>query len=323
MVLSIDLFRPEKGGDPAKMKENQTKRYKDPKLVDTVVAKDDEWRKLRFHGDTLNKLKNLASKTIGEKMKKKEPQGEDANVPDAVTQNLIELNADSLKELTIVQVKTLTKLIDREIEKNGFTLGLIETERNEALKELGNILHDSVPVTDNEDFNRVERTFGDCETKKKYSHVDLVEMIDGFDGIRGTNVSGSRGYYTKGPVVFLEQAIINLALQELDTKDYVPLYTPFFMRKEVMQEVAQLSQFDEELYKVVGKSSELSTDQSVEERYLIATSEQPIAAYHRDEWLPESSLPIRYSGFSTCFRQEVGSHGRDTKGIFRVHQFEK
>lgn len=90
-----------------------------------------------------------------------------------------------------------------------------------------------------------------------------------------------------------------------------------------MQEVAQLSQFDEELYKVVGKGSEKAEEKEIEEKYLIATSEQPIAAYHRDEWLPESSLPIRYAGLSTCFRQEVGSHGRDTRGIFRVHQFEK
>ena len=145
-------------------------------------------------------------------------------------------------------------------------------------------------------------------------------MIDGFDGVRGSAVAGSRGYYTKGPIVFLEQAIINLALSRLDDKDYVPLYTPFFMRKDVMQEVAQLSQFDEELYKVIGKSSEVAGDNSVEERYLIATSEQPIAAYHRDEWLAEATLPIKYTGYSTCFRQEVGSHGRDTRGILLWHE---
>lgn len=90
-----------------------------------------------------------------------------------------------------------------------------------------------------------------------------------------------------------------------------------------MQEVAQLSQFDEELYKVIGKGSEKQEDGSVDEKYLIATSEQPIAAYHRDEWVPTETLPIKYCGYSTCFRQEVGSHGRDTRGIFRVHQFEK
>jgi len=104
---------------------------------------------------------------------------------------------------------------------------------------------------------------------------------------------------------------------------YSPLYTPFFMKKEVMKEVAQLSQFDEELYKVVGKGSEVEGDKSVSEKYLIATSEQPIAAFHRDEWISEKQLPIKYAGISSCFRQEVGSHGRDTRGIFRVHQFEK
>ena len=101
------------------------------------------------------------------------------------------------------------------------------------------------------------------------------------------------------------------------------MYTPFFMRKEIMKEVAQLSDFDEQLYKVVGKSSEVKDDKSVDEKYLIATSEQPIAAFHRNEWMKSEDLPIRYAGYSTCFRQEVGSHGRDTRGIFRVHQFEK
>ena len=323
MVLSIDLFRPEKGGDPAKMRENQIKRYKDPKLVDVIVAKDEEWRKLRFRGDGLNKVKNICSKSIGEKMKNKEPQGDNDTLPKELTEKLEDITVENLKTLNVLQAKSLTKLIDQEIEKNGKTLAVIEDERNAALKEMGNLLHESVPVTDNEDFNRVERTFGDCETKKKYSHVDLVEFIDGYDGVRGATVAGSRGYYTKGPIVFLEQALINLALQILDKKNYTPLYTPYFMRKEVMQEVAQLSQFDDELYKVVGKSSELADDKSVEERYLIATSEQPIAAFHRDEWLQESSLPLKYAGFSSCFRQEVGSHGRDTRGIFRVHQFEK
>ena len=115
---------------------------------------------------------------------------------------------------------------------------------------IGNLLHESVPVSDNEDNNRVERTFGDLQSRKKYSHVDLVVMIDGFDGERGTSVAGGRGYFLKGPLVFLEQACIQLALRILLKKEFTPLYTPFFMRKDVMQEVAQLNQFDEELYKV-------------------------------------------------------------------------
>ncbi|KAG8230446.1 hypothetical protein J437_LFUL014710 [Ladona fulva] len=149
-------------------------------------------------------------------------------------------------------------------------------------------------------------------------------------------VSGAISRKTRGPAVFLEQALIQLALRILFEKQYKPLYTPFFMKKEVMQEVAQLSQFDEELYKreylilfliekaktVVGKEA-VKEDGNETEKYLIATSEQPIAAFHRGEWIPEQALPIRYAGVSTCFRQEVGSHGRDTRGIFRVHQFEK
>jgi len=198
-----------------------------------------------------------------------------------------------------------------------------EKQRDHLLTTIGNLLHPSVPINNNEDFNEVVRTSGDCESRKKYSHVDLIVMIDGVDGDRGSVTAGGRGYYLKGPAVFLQQALINLALQTLGDKDYTPLYTPFFMRKEVMQEVAQLSQFDEELYKVIGKSSEDASDASVDEKYLIATSEQPIAAFHRDEWMPTDQLPLRYAGLSTCFRQEVGSHGRDTRGIFRVHQFEK
>merc|ERR1719500_2694478 len=140
---------------------------------------------------------------------------------------------------------------------------------------------------------------------------------------RGTTTSGGRGYYLMGVAVMLQQALIQHAIQMLAEEEFTPLYTPFFMRKEVMREVAQLSQFDEELYKVVGKGSENAEDKSVDEKYLIATSEQTIAAFHRDEGLSEKLLPIKYAGISSCFRQEVGSHGRDTGGIFRVHQFQK
>ncbi|KAI8419850.1 hypothetical protein MSG28_008481 [Choristoneura fumiferana] len=324
MVLDLDLFRADKDGDPDKIRENQRKRYKDVALVDTVVEQDLLWRRLRHEADNLNKLKNVCSKEIGLKMKAKEaPGAEDQAVPSDVADNLSNLVGDQLKPLTVNQIKKVRILIDEAITKNEQGLLTAEKARSTALREVGNHLHDSVPVDDDEDHNKVERTHGDCTVKNKYSHVDLICMIDGMDGDRGTAVAGGRGYYLKGAAVFLEQALVQLSLRMLLKKGYTPLYTPFFMRKEVMQEVAQLAQFDEELYKVVGKGSENKGDTAVEEKYLIATSEQPIAAYHRDEWLPEASLPIRYAGLSTCFRQEVGSHGRDTRGIFRVHQFEK
>lgn len=323
MVLDLDLFRVDKGGDPEKIRKNQEKRFKDPTLVDRVVVADTKWRKLRHQADNWNKLKNLCSKSIGEKMKKKEALGGDDALPDGLASQLESLTLDSVKSLTIVQLKAIRVLIDEAIVKTQEEVDVIESERNEAVKEIGNLLHDSVVISNDEDENGVVRTFGDVTIRKKYSHVDLIHMIDGMDGERGTVTAGGRGYYLMNAAVFLEHALIQLALRMLHEKKYKPLYTPFFMRKEVMQEVAQLSQFDEELYKVVGKGSENSDDKSVDEKYLIATSEQPIAAFHRDEWIPTESLPIRYAGLSSCFRQEVGSHGRDTRGIFRVHQFEK
>ncbi|KAK3580165.1 hypothetical protein CHS0354_030280 [Potamilus streckersoni] len=322
MVLDIDLFRADKGGDPAKIREIQAKRFKDVTLVDKVVEHDTEWRKLRYLADLFNKQKNLCSKTIGDKMKKKEVVGDDETLP-VDAQNLENLTQDILSGLTVTQIKKIRVLLDEAIEKNTQDLTKHETERDAALREIGNLLHESVIISNDEDENGVDRTFGDCQMRKKYSHVDLVVMLDGADNDRGAVTAGGRGYYLKGPLVFLEQALINVALKMLHDRGYSPLYTPFFMRKEVMQEVAQLSQFDEELYKVISKGSEKQDEGGLDEKYLIATSEQPIAAYHRDEWIPTDKLPIRYSGYSSCFRQEVGSHGRDTRGIFRVHQFEK
>lgn len=255
-------------------------------------------------------------------MKKKEAPGSDEDpVANELIERLENLAVDDLKTLTIAQIKKVRVFIDQAMVETEKQMEVSESTRNNSLREVGNWLHESVPVSNDEDENGIERTWGDCETKKKYSHVDLIHMIDGMNGEKGAVVSGGRGYFLTGPAVFLEQALIQHGLHLLFKKDYTPLYTPFFMRKEVMQEVAQLSQFDEELYKVVGKGGDKAEES--EEKYLIATSEQPIAAYHRDEWLPEASLPIKYAGISTCFRQEVGSHGRDTRGIFRVHQFEK
>lgn len=323
MVLDLELFREDKGFDPEKIRENQRKRFKDLGLVDTVIEQDKHWRQLRHRANILNKSKNLCSKEIGEKMKRKEGLGDTDVVPEDIAENLDSLASENLKPLTVAQIKNIRALIDEAISKNDESLIATEQERNRALKEVGNLLHESVPVSNDEDENKVERTYGDCTQRKKYCHVDLIHMINGMDGERAANISGGRGYFLVGPGVFLQHALVQFALRRLFTKGYTPLYTPFFMRKDAMQEVAQLSQFDEELYKVIGKSSEHSLDKETEEKYLIATSEQPIAAYHRNEWISENALPIRYAGLSTCFRQEVGSHGRDTRGIFRVHQFEK
>ncbi|EDO47000.1 predicted protein [Nematostella vectensis] len=320
MVLDLDLYRADKGGNPDKIRENQSKRYSDVTLVDKVVEADTQWRKFRFSKDNWNKLRNLCSKQIGDKMKKKEPVGDDETLPKEVLDGLEELTAEMLQQLTVTQIKIVRTLVDDGMAKCNEEVARLEKLRNEKLFEVGNILHDSVRISNDEDENPVDRIVGDCSVRKKYSHVDLVHMVDGVDIDRGSVVAGSRGYFLKGPLVFLEHALIQHATRMLYGKGFIPLSTPFFMRKEVMQEVAQLSQFDEELYKVVGKGAD---EAGYEEKYLIATSEQPIAAFHRGEWMDKNDLPKKYAGFSTCFRQEAGAHGRDTRGIFRVHQFEK
>lgn len=234
MVLDLDLFRSDKGGNPDKIRENQKLRFKDLNLVETVIAKDTEWRKNVSNRDNLNKLKNRCSKEVGEKMKKKQEAGdENESVPDDITSNLENVTGDRLKDLTINQIKKVRVLIDAALNETESKLTELEVARNTALREVGNHLHPSVPVSDNEDENKVERTFGDCGLKGKYSHVDLIVMIDGMNGDKGATVSGGRGYFLTGPAVFLEHALIQFALHSLYDKGYTPLYTPFFMRKEV------------------------------------------------------------------------------------------
>jgi len=114
--------------------------------------------------------------------------------------------------------------------------------------------------------------------------------------------------------VRLNFALVQYGLDFLSKRGYTPIQTPFFMNKDVMAKTAQLEDFDEQLYKVMDGE---------EEKYLIATSEQPISAFHMDEWLTEKELPKKYAGYSTCFRREAGAHGKESWGIYRVHQFEK
>jgi seryl-tRNA synthetase len=193
--------------------------------------------------------------------------------------------------------------------------------RDAALLPIGNLVHATVPISDDEANNVTVREAGDPRPAvdpatgvKLFNHVDLVGLLGIADLEKGTQVAGSRGYYLRNEGVLLNQALINYALQFAAARGFSPVHTPFFMQKSIMAQCAQLSQFDEELYKVSGEG---------EEKYLIATAEQTLCALHRGDWFEKGQLPIKYAGYSTCFRKEAGSHGRDTLGIFRVHQFEK
>jgi len=210
--------------------------------------------------------------------------------------------------------------------------------RDEYFSQIGNIVHPSVPVSSSEDDNAVTTKWG---TPKEQSeaplhHSEVLYRIDGYNMESGIAIAGHRSFFLKGPGVLLNQALINYAIHFLTTKkfgklgsekeketeeeqgkfNYQVLQTPLFMNQEIMAKTAQLSDFDEQLYKVTGGKDD-------EPKYLIATSEQPISAYHLDQWLYETDLPKRYLGYSTCFRKEAGSSGKDLRGIFRIHQFEK
>jgi seryl-tRNA synthetase len=154
------------------------------------------------------------------------------------------------------------------------------------------------------------------------THDDLLWRIGGYDQERGSKVAGGRGYFLCDVGVLLNQALINFALAFLRERGYSPIQVPFFMKKDLMAGIAQLADFDEQLYKVTTGNKSEDVDDTAE-KYLIATSEQPLCAYHHKEILDARDLPLRYAGMSTCFRKEVGKANIENRGIFRVHQFEK
>ncbi|XP_062014626.1 serine--tRNA ligase-like [Rosa rugosa] len=290
-MLDINLFREEKGNNPQIIRESQKRRFKSVEIVDEVIQLDKQWRQRQFELENLKKEFNKIN-TINKKVAQFRISGQDATE--------VFKDTDEIKRL----------IAEKEIEVRE-ALNLL----NSKLEVIGNLVHDSVPLHDDEANNAVVRSVGEkrLEPKLKY-HVELVELVGIADLKKGAQVAGGRGYYLKGAGVRLNQALINFGLDFLEKRGYTALQTPFFMRKDIMAKCAQLAQFDEELYKVTGEG---------DDKYLIATAEQPLCAYHVDDWIHPSQLPIRYAGYSSCFRKEAGSHGRDTLGIFRVHQFEK
>jgi seryl-tRNA synthetase len=316
MGLDILLFRDDASANI--VRESQRRRYQDPATVDAVIAVDKSWRHLQFLSEAAKKFVNDCSKMVGEKKKSKVPDGDDIPIPDSIMGKASEghLTKDELRELNPAQLKSLSKWCSERVVKLNKEAEEAETKRDALLINIGNIVHESVPVEiDEEKGNTVERIWGDVTRRMKFNHVDLMEKLGMMDTSKAvTSMAGGRSYVLKGGLVQLQLALLMYGINFLIQKGYTPFYPPFFLNKDVMGEVAQLSQFDDELYKVSGEG---------EDKYLIATSEMPIAAYHRGKWFAELPQPIMYGGVSSCFRKEVGAHGRDTLGIFRVHQFDK
>ena len=313
-MIDINLLRESKGGDPQAVRDSQRKRGGEEavKLVDEVIQLDAEWITARVDANNINKEMNAISSQVTKL----------AKAGNLASQEALALIAE--KSLLEQKKVHLTAVADAK-----------ENILNARLRLIGNIVHPSCVVSNNEDDNLLVRNWWPAgrsleEEKKRrhdsiingkgipglYSHHEVLEKIGGYEPVRGAKVAGHRGYFLTGPAVDLNLALIQYGLDFLEKRGFTKLWTPFFMRREMMAKTAQLSEFDEALYTIKGEDGE--------DNYLIATSEQPISAFHQGEWFANAKeLPKKYAGASTCFRKEAGAHGRDTWGIFRVHQFEK
>jgi len=312
MPIDINLLRADKGGNPDAVREAQRKRFKPDALVDEVLALDQQWRELVTAIRNLKtRLNKLQLEVIAPLKKQKQPC--DAELAEA-------------------------SQLRGEIAQKEEEHVKCELERDQLICKLGNAMDASVPFSNDEDADnmvvsvwpapcgvqlpcRIGEIAYTFPERKPLTHDDLLWRIGGYDPERGSKVAGGRGYFLRDVGVLLNQALINFAIAFLQDRGYSPIQVPFFMKKDLMAGIAQLADFDDQLYKV--STGRMGTAEDPADKYLIATSEQPLCAFHCKEVLEERQLPLRYAGVSTCFRKEVGKANADNRGIFRVHQFEK
>ncbi|MDQ3836789.1 MAG: serine--tRNA ligase [Thermoproteota archaeon] len=217
-------------------------------------------------------------------------------------------NQDTSFELG--EMKQLSSLM-QQTESEAIQL---EEKFNELMMTLPNMLSESVPVGKDEHDNIIVRKQGTVIAPKfnPKDHIDIGNALDLVDLGRAAKVSGARFYFLKNELVKMNQALVNFALDFLSDHGYTLIQPPYMIRREPMVGSIILNDFEDVIYKIEN-----------EDLYLIGTSEHAIASMHMNEIIEGRKLPIRYGGFSSCFRKEAGAHGRDMKGIFRVHQFEK
>lgn len=206
------------------------------------------------------------------------------------------------------------KEIGSELRNLDLQMSATETKFNELNFSVPNLLDESVPIGKNSEDNVLVKVFGDIKKKnfRYQDHVDLSNSLGLLDLDRAAKIAGARFYFLKNDLVKLNQALINYALDYLAENGYTLIQPPFMIRGDAIKGAVILNDFQDVIYKI---------DQ--EDLYMIGTSEHAIASMHMEEILDGKKLPIRYGGLSPCFRKEAGAHGKDMKGIFRVHQFEK
>jgi len=275
--------------NPDAVKNNLKRRGEEEKVawVDELLANDAKWRSIQSEANNLRNKRNRATEQIAQFRKK----GEDAS-------NLMR-EAEQIPE----QIRGLEEQTQE-----------LEGKITATLMQLPNIMHDSVPFGKDENDNQEVKRWGappDFHFQPK-DHIDLANKLGLIDIERAAKVAGSRFYYLRGDLVKLNYALIRFALDFLEMKGFNLCQPPYLLRRDAVGGAVALSDFEDVLYKVEG-----------EDLYLLATSEHAMLAQHMGEILDGKFLPLRYGGVSPCFRKEAGAHGRDTKGIFRIHQFEK
>ncbi len=279
-MLDIKLIREKARG----IKKNLKLRFDGSnKLIDSLLEKDEVWRKIKQQADNLRAERNKISLKINEAKKK----------------------SWGVKEF-IKQAKQIPNKILRlgEEEKQ------LQDEIKTLLLKIPNLLDKSVPPGEDESKNRVIHKFG--ETKKgKVPGYGILETLDLADIERAAKVAGSRFFYLKGDLVRLEYALMCFALDILKKRGFTLIEPPYMINRKAYEGAVILQDFEDVIYKIED-----------EDLYLIATSEHALASMHMNEIL-NLKKPLRYAGISTCFRKEAGTHGKDTRGIFRVHQFNK
>ena len=256
-------------------------------LVEEAASADADWRKFKTEVDRLRHRQNDLTAEVAALKKKGKPID------------------DKLREVKDIpqRIKDLEAKADESSER-----------LTKALLGLPNILHQSVPDGRDESESVTVRTWGkhpDFGFQAK-DHIDILTALGMVDMERGAKVAGARFFFLKGEAVKLEHAIMQFAMDTLRSKGFTAVEPPFMLNSSSYEGVVNLEDFGPVIYKIEG-----------EDLHLIATSEHPLVSMHKDEILESARLPIKYCGFSPCFRVEAGAHGKDTKGIFRVHQFYK
>ncbi|MGW7413238.1 serine--tRNA ligase [Streptomyces sp. NPDC054863] len=273
--------------DPDRVRASQRARGEDVALVDALLSADERRRSSAVRFDELRN----EQKTLGKL------------IPKATGDEKAEL----LKRTG--ELSAAVKAADAEQNEAA-------EEAQRLLLQLGNIVHEDVPVGGEEDFVLLEthgtiRDFA-AEGFEPKDHLEIGEALGAIDVERGAKVSGSRFYYLTGVGALLELALVNAAIAQATEAGFIPMLTPALVRPRAMEGTGFLGQAAENVYHL-----------EKDDYYLVGTSEVPLAAYHMDEIIDADKLPLRYAGFSPCFRREAGTYGKDTRGIFRVHQFDK